>query len=147
MQALVDRHCPKADVIRVVLDNLSTHSVAALYQTFDPGEARRIARKLEFYYVPKHASWLNMVEIEIEIGILKQRCLSRGIADRETLVRDVAAWEKCRKKCCLNPSNSLRRGINCQDSWDHVSIRSWPIFKSKYVFYTMFTSGYSLLTS
>jgi hypothetical protein len=98
MQALVDRHCPKADVIRVVLDNLSTHSVAALYQTFDPGEARRIARKLEFYYVPKHASWLNMVEIEIEIGILKQRCLSRGIADRETLVRDVAAWEKCRNE-------------------------------------------------
>jgi hypothetical protein len=74
-------HCPEADVIRVVLDNLSTHSVAALYQTFDPGEARRIARKLEFYYVPKHASWLNMVEIEIGSFSSSNACRV-GIADR-----------------------------------------------------------------
>jgi transposase len=96
MQALVDVHCPEADVIRVVLDNLSTHSVAALYQTFEPSEARRIARKLEFHYVPKHASWLNMVEIEI--GVLKQQCLSRRIAERDTLVREIAAWEKRRNE-------------------------------------------------
>jgi len=94
MQALVDVHWPEADVIRVVLDNLSTHSIAALYNTFEPGEARRIARKLEFHYVPKHASWLNMVEIEI--GVLKQQCLARRIADKETLVREIAVWEKCR---------------------------------------------------
>lgn len=96
MQALVDVHCPEADVIRVVLDNLSTHSIAALYQTFEPGEARRIARKLELHYVPKHASWLNMVEIEI--GVLKQQCLARRIEDRETLVREIAAWEKRRNE-------------------------------------------------
>jgi transposase len=94
MQALVDAHCPDADVIRVVLDNLSTHAAAALYDTFEPSEARRILRKLEFHYVPKHASWLNMVEIEI--GVLKQQCLSRRIAERETLVREIAAWEKRR---------------------------------------------------
>ena len=96
MQALVDVHCPEADVIRVVLDNLSTHSIAALYQSFEPGEARRIARKLEFHYVPKHASWLNMVEVEI--GVLKQQCLARRIEDRETLVREIAAWEKRRNE-------------------------------------------------
>ena len=94
MQALVDAHCPAADVIRVVLDNLSTHTAAALYDTFEPSEARRILRKLEFHYVPKHASWLNMVEIEI--GVLKQQCLSRRIAERETLVREIAAWERRR---------------------------------------------------
>lgn len=96
MQALVDVHCPQADMIRVVLDNLSTHSIAALYQSFEPGEARRIARKLEFHYVPKHASWLNMVEIEI--GVLKQQCLARRIENRETLVREIAAWEKRRNE-------------------------------------------------
>ena len=69
MQELVDVHFPKAERIRVVLDNLSTHSVGALYQAFPPDEARRLLRRLEFHYVPKHASWLNMVEIEI--GVLR----------------------------------------------------------------------------
>lgn len=96
MQALVDKHYPQAEVICVVLDNLSTHTAAALYDTFEPGEARRILRKVEFHYVPKHASWLNMVEIEI--GVLKQQCLSRRIAERETLVREIAAWEKRRNE-------------------------------------------------
>lgn len=94
MQALVDVHYRHAEVVRVVLDNLSTHTAAALYDTFEPMEARRILRKLEFHYVPKHASWLNMVEIEI--GVLKQQCLSRRIAKRETLVREVAAWQSRR---------------------------------------------------
>ena len=96
MRALVDVHCADADLIRVVLDNLSTHSAAALYDTFEPEEARRIVRKLEFHYVPKHASWLNMVEIEI--GVLKQQCLSRRIADRDALAREIAAWEQRRNQ-------------------------------------------------
>ena len=83
MKELVDRHYPQVECIRIVLDNLSTHTAAALYDTFEPGEARRILRRLEFHYVPKHASWLNMVEIEI--GVLKQQCLARRIAERETL--------------------------------------------------------------
>jgi hypothetical protein len=60
MRELADLHFPKADRIRVVLDNLSTHSAGALYQAFPAGEARRVLRRLEFHYVPKHASWLNM---------------------------------------------------------------------------------------
>jgi transposase len=96
MKDLVDRHYPQAQQIRVVLDNLSTHTAAALYDTFAPAEARRILRKLEFHYVPKHASWLNMVEIEI--GVLKQQCLSRRISDLATLVREVAAWQARRNE-------------------------------------------------
>ncbi|MGY4568194.1 hypothetical protein ACVWY5_001264 [Bradyrhizobium sp. USDA 3256] len=69
MRDLVDIHYPDAEIIRVVQDNLSTHSAGALYQTFPPAEARRILRRIEFHYTPKHASWLNMVEIEI--GILR----------------------------------------------------------------------------
>ena len=63
MRDLVDQHYPEAECIRVVLDNLSTHTPAALYESFEPAEARRILRRLEFHYTPKHASWLNMVEI------------------------------------------------------------------------------------
>lgn len=94
MRALVDRHYPNAERIRVVMDNLSTHSAAALYDTFEPAEARRLLRKLEIHYVPKHASWLNMVEIEI--GMLKRQCLDRRIADRESLIREIATWERVR---------------------------------------------------
>jgi hypothetical protein len=68
-----------------VIDNLSTHTPAALYETFAPEEARRILRKIEIHYTPKHASWLNMVEIEI--GVWGQ-CLDRRIADRTTLEAD-----------------------------------------------------------
>ena len=90
MRELVDVHYPEAEVIRVVLDNLSIHTETALYQTFPPAEARRILRRLEFHYTPKHASWLNMVEIEI--GVLVSQCLNRRIPDRDTLAEEVAAW-------------------------------------------------------
>lgn len=96
MRALVDVHYPEAECIRVVMDNLSTHSAAALYDTFEPDEARRILRRIEFHYVPKHASWLNMVEIEI--GVLKSQCLDRRIPDIEMLRREIAAWEKARNE-------------------------------------------------
>jgi len=96
MKALVDEHYPEAERIRLVMDNLSTHTAAALYETFEPAEARRILRKLEIHYVPKHASWLNMVEIEI--GVLKAQCLDRRIGDRDTLRREIAAWEKARNE-------------------------------------------------
>jgi hypothetical protein len=77
MRDLTDVHYPGAERIRVVLDNLSTHSAGALYQTFPADEARRVLCRLEFHYVPKHASWLNMVEIEI--GVLASQCLDRRI--------------------------------------------------------------------
>src|SRR5216684_3680005 len=91
MRDLVDIHYPTASVIRVVLDNLSTHSPGALYEAFPAPEAHRILRRLEFHYTPKHASWLNMVEIEI--GVLRGQCLDRRIGDRLTLETEIAAWE------------------------------------------------------
>jgi len=94
MRDLVDIHYPDAERIRVVLDNLSTHSPGALYETFPPKDAHRILRRIEFHHTPKHASWLNMVEIEI--GVLRTQCLDRRIADRHTLEREAAAWEKQR---------------------------------------------------
>jgi hypothetical protein len=91
MRDLVDLHYPKATRIRVVQDNLSTHSAGALYDAFPSAEARRILRRLEFHYTPKHASWLNMVEIEI--GVLNGQCLDRRIDDAKRLVSEIAAWE------------------------------------------------------
>lgn len=94
MRELVDVHFPAAETIRVVLDNLSTHTPAALYQAFPAAEARRVLRRIEFHHTPKHASWLNMVEIEI--GVLRGQCLDRRIDSRDQLVREVAAWERRR---------------------------------------------------
>jgi transposase len=94
MRDLVDVHFPKAERIRVVLDNLSTHSAGALYQAFPAEEARRVLRRLEFHYVPKHASWLNMVEIEI--GVLASQCLDRRIESIGQLTAEIAAWEQQR---------------------------------------------------
>jgi transposase len=96
MRDLVDTHYPKAERIRVVMDNLSTHTASALYETFEPAEARRILRRLEFHYTPKHASWLNMVEIEI--GVMVAQCLDRRIPTMAMLVREVKAWERARNR-------------------------------------------------
>ena len=91
MRELVDVHFPAAEKIRVMLDNLNTHTPASLYVAFPPAEARRILNKLEFHYTPKHASWLNMVEIEL--SVLVNQCLNRRIPDQTTLAREVAAWQ------------------------------------------------------
>jgi DDE superfamily endonuclease len=96
MRDLVDRHCPDAERIRVVLDNLNTHTKAALYEAFPPAEARRLLRKLEFHYTPVHGSWLNIAEIEF--SMLARQCLNRRIGDRDTLVTEVAAWEAARNE-------------------------------------------------
>ena len=76
------------------MDNLSTHSAAALYETFPPQDARRLLRRLEFHFTPKHASWLNMVEIEI--GVLRGQCLDRRIGERAMLEAEVDAWKQLR---------------------------------------------------
>ncbi len=96
MPWLVDEAYPEADVIRVVLDNLNTHKAASLDEAFAPAEARRIVKKLEFHYTPKHGSWLNMAEIEL--SVLQRQCLARRIADEATLVDEIAAWEKERNE-------------------------------------------------
>jgi transposase len=94
MRELVEVDHPQAERVRVVLDNLSTHTPGALYEAFPAEEAHRLLRRLEFHFTPKHASWLNMAEIEI--GVLKGQCLNRRIADRERLEREIAAWQRGR---------------------------------------------------
>jgi transposase len=96
MRRLVDEHYPEAEKVRVVLDNLNTHTGAALYQAFEPEEARRILRRLEFHHTPKHASWLNMVEIEL--SALSRQCLERRIPNAERLAREIGAWEQKRNE-------------------------------------------------
>jgi len=96
MRELVDVHYPAAELIRVVMDNLSTHTLGALYEAFEPEEAHRILRRLEFHFVPKHGSWLNMAEIEI--GVLRGQCLDRRIEDVGLLRAEVAAWETQRNE-------------------------------------------------
>jgi hypothetical protein len=88
---LAEELYPDADCIRVVLDNLNTHKAASLYETFAPEVARRIARRVEFHYTPKHGSWLNMAEIEF--SIFSRQCLKRRIADEATLKREIKALE------------------------------------------------------
>jgi DDE superfamily endonuclease len=88
---LVDVFYPEAKTIRLVMDNLNTHTIGSLYEAFPAAEARRIAEKLELHYTPKHGSWLNMAEIELRV--LTVQCLNRRIPDATILRREVHAWE------------------------------------------------------
>lgn len=90
LKALVDVHFPDAERIRLVMDNLNTHTLAVLYEVFDASEARRIARKFEIHHTPKHGSWLNMAEIEL--AVLAGQCLNQRIPDQPTLRQETAAW-------------------------------------------------------
>jgi hypothetical protein len=94
MKELADYVFPLAKKIVVVMDNLNTHSPASFYETFEPQEAQRLVERFEFHYTPKHGSWLNMAEIEL--GVLIRQCLSRRIADKETLATQVNAWQNDR---------------------------------------------------
>ena len=120
MKALVDQHFPHAEVIRVVMDNLNTHTPAALYETFTPDEARRITRRLEFHYTPKHGSWLNMAEIEL--AVLSGQCLKRRIGDMERLRREVSAWQVER--------NRQRAKINWQFNISDARVKLHHLYKS-----------------
>lgn len=90
VQELVDVHYAAAERIVLVLDQLNTHSPAALYEAFPPADAKRLADRLEIHYTPKHGSWLNMAEIEL--SILERQCLDRRLGDRATMEQEVAAW-------------------------------------------------------
>lgn len=96
LRELVDVHFPHAEVIRVVLDNLNTHTPGALYEAFAPQEARRLLRKLEFHYTPKHGSWLNMAEIEI--SVVSRQCLKQRLADQSQLHQATATWSATRNE-------------------------------------------------
>ena len=96
MKQLVDVHYSEAERIRLVLDNLNTHGPASLYAAFEPAEALRIRKRLEFHYTPRHGSWLNPAESEI--SVLERQCLSRRIADQQALRSEVEAWERTRNE-------------------------------------------------
>lgn len=94
LKRIVDEWYPAAERVTLVVDNLSTHKPAVLYEVFEPAEARRLIGRLEFVYTPKHGSWLNMAEIEL--SVLARQCLDRRIPDMATLAREAAAWERAR---------------------------------------------------
>jgi len=91
IKGMLDKRYPDALKIRLVMDNLNTHGIASLYETFPAKEARRLAERLDIHYTPKHGSWLNMAEIEL--SVLKGQCLDRRIPDMATMQAEVLAWE------------------------------------------------------
>ena len=93
LKDLADTHFPDRRII-LVMDNLNTHKLSSLYDTFSPEEASRLAGRFEVHHTPKHGSWLNMAEIEI--NVLSSQCLSRRIPDRDTMVREIDAWQRHR---------------------------------------------------
>jgi hypothetical protein len=104
MRYLADDLYPEAERIRLVVDNLNTHSPTAFYESFPPEEARRLSKKIEFAYTPTHGSWLNMVEIEL--SVLVRQCLKRRLPDTETLEREARAW--CEERNRLGTSVEWR---------------------------------------
>lgn len=96
LKYLADERYPQATVIRLVQDNLNTHSPASLYEAFAPEEARRLTQRFEFHYTPVHGSWLNIAEIEL--NVLNNQCLDRRIPDKQTLCQEVAAWNADRNQ-------------------------------------------------
>jgi transposase len=94
VRRLVDEQYPDAERVVLVLDNLSTHTPASLYQAFEAAEARRLCERLEWHYTPKHGSWLNVAECEL--SVLARQCLDRRIPDMGTLRREVGSWERDR---------------------------------------------------
>lgn len=104
VQQMLEVRYPNAIKVRLILDNLNTHGIASLYDTFPPEAARRLAERLEIHYTPKHGSWLNMAEIEL--SVLKGQCLDRRIPDIATMQTEVAAWTTDR--------NNSTRTINWQ---------------------------------
>lgn len=104
IKSMLDERYPEAIKVRLIMDNLNTHTIASLYETFEPQEAQRLSSRLEIHYTPKHGSWLNMAEIEL--SVLKRQCLDRRIADMAILKAEVVAWE--------NHRNSSVKSINWQ---------------------------------
>ena len=110
MRWLVDEAYPDAPVVRVVLDNLNTHRMASLYETFPAAEARRIVKRLEFHHTPKHASWLNMAEIEF--SVLTRACLQGHNPDETALQRAINAYEVQRNASKLDFTQNQRKAID-----------------------------------
>ena len=97
---LSEKYYPHAEKIILVMDNLNTHSLASLYEVFEPAEARRLAERFEIHYTPIHASWLNIAEIEI--GIMIRQCLDRRFSSKEEMSKQLSAWMHQRNSSCYS---------------------------------------------
>jgi transposase len=111
---------PKAKKITVVMDNYKTHVASALYETFEPEEAKRLWDRFEFIYTPKHGSWLNMAEIELHV--LNGQCLNRYISTKEKIIEEVDAWE--------NHRNNMESSINWQFTTKESRIKLKRLYPS-----------------
>lgn len=113
IRALLEDYFPEVPKIRLVLDNLNTHVIASLYEAFPPEKARRLAKRLEIHYTPKHGSWLDIAEIEI--SVLARQCLSRRLSSLDILNHEISAWESAQ--------NAFPKKIDWQFTTDDARIR------------------------
>ena len=113
IKTLADNQYPNVKKIILVMDNLNTHSPSALYEVFSPQEAKRIWDRFEFVYTPKHGSWLNMAEIEL--NVLNRQCLSRRMDNIEEVTHEVKAWAEDR--------NNMKAKINWQFTTQDARIK------------------------
>jgi len=109
-----------AERITLVMDNLRTHTLSAFYEAFSPEEARRLRKRFEFVFTPKHGSWLNMAEIELQV--LSRQCLNRHLSTKEKVIREVKAWEQRR--------NSIKSTINWQFTTESARIKLKRLYPS-----------------
>jgi len=110
---LLTIHYPDAPKIRLVMDNLNTHTISSLYEAFVPNEARALAKRLEIHYTPKHGSWLNIAEIEL--SFLSRQCLNKRIDILDALNDDMSAWWQER--------NILQKDVDWQFTTDDARVK------------------------
>jgi len=123
IKEIADEHYPEAELITLVMDNLGTHTPGAFYERFEPAEAKRLLDRFEFVFTPKHGSWLDMAEIEL--NVLNNQCLGRRIGTIETVREEVEAWEKAR--------NGFDKKINWQFTKEKARVklkRLYPSYES-----------------
>jgi hypothetical protein len=120
IKEIADEHYPEAKLITLVMDNLGTHTPGAFYERFEPAEAKRILDRFEFVFTPKHGSWLDMAEIEL--NVLNNQCLGRRIDSIEKVRDEVEAWGKSR--------NGLEKKINWQFTTDKARIKLRRLYPS-----------------
>lgn len=113
VKELLEKDYPTTPTVVLVCDNLNTHKLASLYEAFPPQEARRLAKRVDLHYTPKHGSWLHIAECEL--SILTRQCLDRRIPDLATLKAVVKAWEQRR--------NGGQKGVDWQFTTEDARIK------------------------
>ena len=123
IKSIADEYYKDAKIINLVMDNLNTHQPGSLYEVFEPEEANRLLKRFNFIYTPKHGSWLNMAEIEL--NVLQGQCLNRRIDNIETVRKEVFAWQKYR--------NELNATISWQFTAEDARIKLKRLYPSLYL--------------